>query len=111
MSSAEEQREEGRMSDKAIRFVGLMREAGWTQSETARRLRISRAAVSSIVNGRNHPSPSLLELLIHKVRARQVMRPDLADLVERIQSLDESEQLKAIEFWKLTLAQAERNNK
>lgn len=51
------------MQSKNEEFVALMKAAGWSQAETARRLHASLAAVSQFVNGHAVPARSTLSLL------------------------------------------------
>lgn len=47
----------------ARKLYSLMSSRGWSQSETARRSGLRRAAVSTYVNGRSFPEPASLEKL------------------------------------------------
>jgi transcriptional regulator with XRE-family HTH domain len=51
------------MDAKNREFIGLVKAAGWSQAETARRLHITPGAVSQIFNGRTRPHPATLNLL------------------------------------------------
>lgn len=48
---------------KAQEFVRLLKAAGWSQAEAARRLHITAGAVSQICSGKTRPRPSTLNLL------------------------------------------------
>lgn len=52
-----------------------MEAAQWKAAETARRLELSRSAVSQILSGKNKPSPQVLELLRMKVLALKEEEP------------------------------------
>jgi transcriptional regulator with XRE-family HTH domain len=52
-------------------FVRLMKAAGWSQNETARRLQMTGGGVSQICNGKIRPSKgrlNLLQLLVERER-------------------------------------------
>jgi transcriptional regulator with XRE-family HTH domain len=51
------------MHSKNEEFLALMRQSGWSQAETARRLHISPAAVSQFVNGHSTPGRATLSLM------------------------------------------------
>jgi len=48
---------------KAEEFIGLVKAAGWSQAEAARRLHITPGAISQIFSGRTQPHPGTLNLL------------------------------------------------
>jgi len=51
------------LGPKAVEFIGLVKAAGWTQAEAARRLHITPGAISQIFNGMTQPHPGTLNLL------------------------------------------------
>ena len=85
-------------------FVSLMKAAGWSQAETARRLQITPGAVSQICNGKTVPRPAtlnLMKLLIgkenpnalesHETSTRAGLEPWAKQLVETLQRLPEND--------------------
>ena len=66
------------MHSKNEEFLALMRQSGWSQAETARRLHISPAAVSQFVNGHSTPGRATLSLMKIVVGQEQGSSPNSA---------------------------------
>jgi transcriptional regulator with XRE-family HTH domain len=61
---------------RAREFARLLKAAGWSQAEAARRLQLTRGAVSQILSGRTNPRASTLNLLRLLARDQSAAPPE-----------------------------------
>ena len=96
-------------TDAKSEFVSLMKAAGWSQAETARRLQITPGAVSQICNGKTVPRPAIINLLrlliahenpealkLHDSATQAGLQPWARQLVEALSNLPDKEREQAL---------------
>jgi transcriptional regulator with XRE-family HTH domain len=99
------------MHSKNEEFLALMRQSGWSQAETARRLHISPAAVSQFVNGHSTPGRATLSLMKIVVGQLQQGSPNDAppagmpgwasELIADLEVLSERERTRLVSAFRL----------
>ncbi len=101
-------------------FLGLMKAAGWSQAETARKLALTRGGVNGIVKGRTKPSQGtlkLFKLILASEQPEAVSASDLQfkersspveswaeDLIDNLRELSEEDREKMLSAFQYMLA-------